>query len=301
MLVSLEPDKKSDWKKYLPLLTYAYNCTKHETTKISPYEIMFGRKPRLPIDSMFDTPVQEVSNTTKEYVEELKKRMKTAQDIAQTVTEEARIKIKTVYERKARAPKIHVGDKVLVKILTFEGKHKMEDRLEDDIYTVVGQPNREIPIFDVRSDEGVWKRLHRNHIFLLRLIGIRAEDEDKVVVDDNQKEVGKSEEQEKDDRKSEDIGKTPAVADDQSADLDPEIKHVSKKDPNEKESNLESKEQTGDNEYSDDDDSEIEFVVQTHPTGDAWTSGSHLTHDEGPVLQEKKTEWTEENNKEKKT
>ena len=167
MLGTLEPDKKSDWKKYLPLLTYAYNCTKHETTKISPYEIMFGRKPRLPIDSMFDTPVQEVSNTTKEYVEELKKRMKKAQDIAQTVTEEARIKIKTVNERKARAPKILVGDKVLVKILTFEGKHKIEDRLEDDIYTVVGQPNREIPVFDVRSDEGVEKRLHRNHLFLL--------------------------------------------------------------------------------------------------------------------------------------
>ena len=76
MLGTLEPEKKSDWKKYLPSLTYAYNCTKHETTKVSPHELMFGRKPRLPIDAMFDTPVQEVSQTTKEYVEQLKKRMK---------------------------------------------------------------------------------------------------------------------------------------------------------------------------------------------------------------------------------
>ena len=65
---------------------------------------MFGRKPRLPIDAMFDTPVQEVSQTTKEYVEQLKKRMKTAQEIAQEVTEKARSKMKSVYDRKAKSP-----------------------------------------------------------------------------------------------------------------------------------------------------------------------------------------------------
>ena len=105
-LGTLEPDKKADWKKYLPSLTYAYNCTKHETTKMSPHELMFGRKPRLPIDSMFDTPIQEVSKTTKDYVEALKKRMKTAHDIANKVTQEARAKMKTVYDKKARAPMI---------------------------------------------------------------------------------------------------------------------------------------------------------------------------------------------------
>ena len=41
MLGTLEPEKKVDWKKYLPSLTYAYNCTKHETTKISPHKLMF--------------------------------------------------------------------------------------------------------------------------------------------------------------------------------------------------------------------------------------------------------------------
>lgn len=301
MLGTLEPDKKSDWKKYLPSLTYAYNCTKHETTKISPHELMFGRKPRLPIDSMFDTPVQEVSNTTKEYVEGLKKRMKTAQDIAQRVTEEARIKMKTVYDRKARAPKICVGDKVLVKILKFEGKHKIEDRYEDDIYTVVGQPNIQIPVFDVRSEDGTEKRLHRNHLFLLGFIDNRTEDEDKG--EDGQKKNGNSESQGKEDRKDDEKGKTAAVADDQSTDLDPEIKDDSKKNHSEKNRNLENKVLTGDNEYSneDDDDSEIEFVAQTHPIGDAWTSGSHLTHDKGPVQPEKNKDLTEEKDKEKKT
>lgn len=51
MLGTLEPQKKIDLEKYLRSLTFAYNCTRHETTKFSPYELMFGRKPRLPIDS----------------------------------------------------------------------------------------------------------------------------------------------------------------------------------------------------------------------------------------------------------
>ena len=301
MLGTLEPDKKSDWKKYLPSLTYAYNCTKHETTKVSPHELMFGRKPRLPIDSMFDTPVQEVSNhTTKEYIEGLKKRMKTAQDIAQRVTEEARIKMKTVYDRKARAPKICVGDKVLVKILKFEGKHKIEDRYEDDIYTVVGQPNIQIPVFDVRSEDGTEKRLHRNHLFLLGFIDNKTEDEEKGDGEDGKKEDLDSKNHGKEDRKDEEKEKTDAVADEQSIDVDPDIKEASDKD----ESPEIVKQTEIEIEYNDedDDDSELEFVSQTYPTGDAWKSGSHTSYDAGPVLPDKIKDLTAgAKDKEKKT
>ena len=80
--------------------------------------------------------------------------MKTTHAIAQRVTEQARVKMKTAYDRNARAPKIFVGDKVLIKILMYEGKHKIQDRYEDDVYTVVGQPNIQIHVSDVRSDEG---------------------------------------------------------------------------------------------------------------------------------------------------
>ena len=211
MLGTLEPDKKADWKKYLPSLTYAYNCTKHETTKMSPHELMFGRKPRLPIDSMFDTPIQEVSKTTKNYVEALKKRMKTAQDIANKVTQEASAMMKTVHDKKARAPMISIGDKVLVKILKFEGKHEIEDRYENDIYTVVGQPNVQIRVFDVRSD-GVEKRLHRNHLFRLGFIDNKTEGEEGEDVHKDSKNI------EKEDKVDEEKGKE--VADYQSIDLE---------------------------------------------------------------------------------
>ena len=280
MLGTLEPDKKADWKKYLHSLTYAYNCTKHETTKMSPHELMFGRKPRLPIDSMFDTQVQDVSKTTKDYIEALKNRMKTAQDIANKVAQEARAKIKTVYEKKARAPMISIGDKVLVKILKFEGKHKIEDRYENDIYTVVGQPNVQIPVFDVRSDEGVEKRLHRNRLFRLGFIDNKTEGEDGEDVHKDSKHI------EKEDKVDEEKGK--AVADYHSIDL--EGKNVMHSNEDKKEMR-EEKEYDNDDE---DDDSELEFVSPTNTTGDAWASGTSLNHDKGPVLPEKAKDSTVE-------
>ncbi len=72
MLGTLETSQMSDWKKYLPSLVYAYNCTRYETTKMSPFELMFGRKPRLPIDSVFEAVyVPTTSNkNSSEYIEE---------------------------------------------------------------------------------------------------------------------------------------------------------------------------------------------------------------------------------------
>ena len=194
MLGMLEPEKKTDWKKYLPSLPYAYNCTRHETTKISPHELMFERKPRLPIDSLLDTPVQkEASQTTKDYIVGLKKRMKDTQDLVKKVSDQARTRMKSGYDKKARSSRIKIGDKVLVKILKFEGKHKIEDKYEDNVYKVIGQPIQDIPVFDVQSDGGVIKRLHRNHLFLLDFIDNETETEGKGDKDDNSQRESQNE------------------------------------------------------------------------------------------------------------
>uniref|UniRef100_A0A3P9L7F3 Gypsy retrotransposon integrase-like protein 1 n=1 Tax=Oryzias latipes TaxID=8090 RepID=A0A3P9L7F3_ORYLA len=50
MLGTLEDKEKHHWRDFVKPLVHAYNCTRNDTTGYSPYELMFGRQPRLPVD-----------------------------------------------------------------------------------------------------------------------------------------------------------------------------------------------------------------------------------------------------------
>ena len=56
------------------------------------------------------------------------------------------------------------GDRVLIKMLSFDGKHKIADRFEEDVYTVIEQPIPDIPVYNVKSDNGKELSLHRNNL-----------------------------------------------------------------------------------------------------------------------------------------
>ena len=49
MLGTLETEKKKNWKQYIAPLVQAYKCIKHESTGFTPYMLLFGREPKLPI------------------------------------------------------------------------------------------------------------------------------------------------------------------------------------------------------------------------------------------------------------
>jgi hypothetical protein len=50
MLRKYIQEKKEQWDDYLDTCSFAYNTSKHESTKFTPFEIMFGRKAILPLD-----------------------------------------------------------------------------------------------------------------------------------------------------------------------------------------------------------------------------------------------------------
>jgi hypothetical protein len=49
---------------------------------------------------------------------------------------------------------LQVGDRVLVKVVAFDGKHKIADRWEDHPYIIMEQPNQDIPVFKVKREDG---------------------------------------------------------------------------------------------------------------------------------------------------
>ena len=50
MIGKLEEDKKACWSEHLPELLLAYNATRSAVTGYSPYYLLFGRRPRIPVD-----------------------------------------------------------------------------------------------------------------------------------------------------------------------------------------------------------------------------------------------------------
>ena len=85
MLDTLPKKPKSTWREQVPTLVHAYNCTRNNATGFSPYYLIFGQKPHLPIDLIFGTNTADLKGNNITYVENLKKRMewayKTANDV----------------------------------------------------------------------------------------------------------------------------------------------------------------------------------------------------------------------------
>ena len=177
ILGTLKPDQKKDWKNYINPLVYAYNCTRHDTTGISPYALMFGREPRLPIDFAFniEQPTERNQPMSK-YIENLKKKLQHSYDLARKMTRKSQDRQKQNYDTKVKGATLQPYDRVLVKIVAFDGRHKIADKWEEDIYVIVSQPNPDIPVFKVRKENGTGRDrvLHRN--LLLPVGSVESDD-----------------------------------------------------------------------------------------------------------------------------
>lgn len=166
MLGTLDPDQKADWKKYVGPMTHAYNSTKHSSTGFSPFCLMFGREPRLPIDLVMGLVIDGEAQSYTDFVDSLRKRLADSYELAKTTADGSRVRQKLTYDVRARAAVLDVGDRVLVKALAFDGKHKIANRWEEEIYVVLDHPNLEVPVYVVKKENGQGRKrtLHRNHL-----------------------------------------------------------------------------------------------------------------------------------------
>lgn len=183
MIRSLDAEEKKDWKSHLPSLTHAYNCTKHEATGFSPYQLMFGRSPKLPADTIMGLPgnvgVQK-PQSYEDYVDRLHKQLESAYRITKDRVSDYQKRHKKLYDRKVRGTLPEPGDLVLLKREGWKTNHKIEDPWEEGTYIIVSQPDVNVPVYKVKNDNGKTKVVHRN-----RLLPIASPDEDIDEVDND--------------------------------------------------------------------------------------------------------------------
>ena len=70
MLKTLEETQKKSWKDHVHKLVYTYDRTKHSTTGYAPYFLLFGRKPRLPIDLILKATHKTTQQTHSKFVDD---------------------------------------------------------------------------------------------------------------------------------------------------------------------------------------------------------------------------------------
>ena len=83
MLGTLNGHQKSDWKSYVPTLTHAYNGATHKSIGFAPFYLMYGRQPRLAVDTFLDKCDDAVkASSHADYVDKLKQRLSFAYEAA---------------------------------------------------------------------------------------------------------------------------------------------------------------------------------------------------------------------------
>uniref|UniRef100_A0A3Q1EKL9 Gypsy retrotransposon integrase-like protein 1 n=1 Tax=Acanthochromis polyacanthus TaxID=80966 RepID=A0A3Q1EKL9_9TELE len=165
MLGTLESKKKAKWKEHVKPLVHAYNCTRNDVTGFTPYELMFGRSPRLPVDLAFGLPVREEQSTShSQYVEDLRSRLEESFQIASKNAVKSGERNKTRFDQRVTPSSLEEGDRVLVRNVRLRGKHKLEDKWEQDVYVVVKRAG-ELPVYTVRPENrstASTRTLHRD-------------------------------------------------------------------------------------------------------------------------------------------
>ena len=116
MLGTLTPEQKVDWKAHLLTMCNAYNSTVHSTTGFSPYFLMFGRHPKLPIDFQLGLSREGVGHISKSrYIQKLQKRLQFAYDRAEALAKQEAARQKKLYDRRCKGVQLLPQDLVLVK------------------------------------------------------------------------------------------------------------------------------------------------------------------------------------------
>ena len=185
MIGTLPEELKINWPQHVSTLTHAYNCTRSNATGFSPYFLMYGRQPLLPIDIEFGVFTPDVMGVaTQKYVQMLKHRLEWGYNKAREISAKEAIRSKRRFDQKIRCSKLDIGDIVLVRQKGFTGKHKVADRWEKDYYEVISQKSSGIPVFVIKSlgKDGRERTLHRNMLYPLSF-QVQSEPEQHLDVD----------------------------------------------------------------------------------------------------------------------
>ena len=144
MMRRMTVERPRDWDRVIPALLFAYREVPQESTGFSPFELLYGRRVKGPMQVLKGLWTQEPEadgdlRTTTEYVLELRNRIGETCAIANQNLSRAARRYKRVYDRKSVSRKFAVGDNVLLLLPSKHNKLELRWQGPYPITQVIGE------------------------------------------------------------------------------------------------------------------------------------------------------------------
>ena len=165
MLRKTAKEDGKDWDKWLPYLLFAYREVPQEATGFSPFELVYGREVRGPLDVLkeaWESDSEKTCESVASHVVAMRERLEEMKDLVEVNMAQAQAKQKQWYDRTARERIFQAGEQVLVLLPTSTSKLLAQWQGPFEVVKAVGRVNY---LIDMR---GRRKRKRIFHVNMLR-------------------------------------------------------------------------------------------------------------------------------------
>ncbi|XP_063059157.1 retrovirus-related Pol polyprotein from transposon 412 [Engraulis encrasicolus] len=171
LLRTLPVSRKRDWNTCLPQVLYCYNTTPHQSTGESPFLLMFGQEPRLPLDFLLGRVQDPVGGGVHEWLQEHQVRLQTAFDGARARLETAAARRKRNHDSQVRDAPLGEGQLVFLRNVGVRGRHKIQDLWSPVVYRVVKAPGAGGSVYTIAPVHSLDQTRHVHRSLLKAVLG----------------------------------------------------------------------------------------------------------------------------------
>ncbi len=107
---------QKDWDEHIPQVLFAYRVSPNATTGESPFYLLYGREPRLPLDISLLPPanLSNLSPSVSEHRARIVTTLEEARQLIASNTQRAQLRMKAQYDNIARPVTFSIGQRVWV-------------------------------------------------------------------------------------------------------------------------------------------------------------------------------------------
>ena len=148
MLKCYAKDEPEEWDRHIPFVLFAYRESPHESTGYSPFELLYGRKVRGPLqlikESWEEPFTDENQESTVSFILETRDRLKKMHEVAVEIETNQKKKQKRYFDQKSKVRELELDQKVLIllpstanKLLAeWKGPYKVIEKVSPVDYKV---------------------------------------------------------------------------------------------------------------------------------------------------------------------